>query len=463
MTHIRFISTTTFVPTNGPADENESSRSRQRIELTPWDLQLLLLDPIQKGLLFHKPNSLCSDRQFTTNTSTLIDHLKATFSAALDIFHPLAGRLAPVQNDADQSQNSSFFLDCNGEGAEFIHAVVDGVTVADILEPIYTPDDIVYSFFPMNGTVNYDGISKPLLAVQVTELVDGIFIGCTINHTAADGSSFWHFFNTWSQISRRGGIDGGNLISRTPPPVFDRRCLDGIIEFPIRIPSSQLENRKRYTPPPLKQRMFRFSKETIAELKAKANSEMKTDKISSLQALLAHLWVSVTRNRNLNSVEEVTYTIIVGTRRRVEPKLADEYMGNSVLFGNVKSTAGELIKNGIGWAAWKMNRVIAFQTSEEVRKFLKNWEKSPKVPKLSEMVDPARLVTGSSPQFNVFGNDFGWGKPIAVRSGPGNKSDGKLTVFPGAEEGSIDFEACLSPQTLQALAGDTEFVKTLAS
>ncbi|KAH7520207.1 uncharacterized acetyltransferase At3g50280 [Ziziphus jujuba] len=457
MTQITFISTTTIRPTNHAADENELTQS-QRIDLTPWDLQLLLVDPIQKGLLFHKPNSLCSDKQFTTNSSTLIDHLRATFSTALDIFYPLAGRLALVQNDVDQSQTSSFFLDCNGEGAEFIHAVVDGVTVADILESINIPDDIVYSFFPMNGTVNYDGISKPLLAVQVTELVDGIFIGCTINHTAADGSSFWHFFNTWSQISRRRG-DGGEL-SR-PPPVFSRRFLDGIINLPIRIPSSQLEVNERINPP-LQQRMFHFPKKTIAELKAKANSEMNTDKISSLQALLAHLWVSVTRNRNLHSDEEVTYMIIVGTRGRVEPKLADEYMGNSVLFGLVKSKAGELAKNGIGWAAWKMNRVIALQTSEEVRKFLVDWEKCPKLPRVGERIDNTKCVTGSSPRFNVFGNDFGWGKPIAVRSGPGNKSDGKLTVFPGAEEGGIDVEACLSPETLQALAGDTEFVKTLA-
>ena len=48
---------------------------------------------------------------------------------------------------------------------------------------------------------------------------------------------------------------------------------------------------------------------------------------------------------------------------------------------------------------------------------------------------------------------------MAVRSGVGNKYDGKLTVFPGAEEGSIEFEACLSSETLQALAEDAEFTR----
>ena len=36
-------------------------------------------------------------------------------------------------------------------------------------------------------------------------------------------------------------------------------------------------------------------------------------------------------------------------------------------------------------------------------------------------------------------------------------------MFPGIEEGSMDFEACLSPETLQAMADDKEFMEALAS
>ncbi|EOX91482.1 Uncharacterized protein TCM_000658 [Theobroma cacao] len=71
------------------------------------------------------------------------------------------------------------------------------------------------------------------------------------------------------------------------------------------------------------------------------------------------------------------------------------------------------------------------------------------------------LVTSSSPRFNMYGNDFGWGKLIAVRSGPGNKFDGKITLFPGAEEGSIDIEACRCPETVEAMANDQEFMHTV--
>lgn len=110
---------------------------------------------------------------------------------------------------------SCFSINCNGDGGQFVHAAADGVGVADILDPVYVPEDIVSNFFSMNGILNYEGVSKPLLAVQVTKLVDGIFIGCTMNHSVVEGSSFWHFFNTWSKISRSGK-------NSEPPPIFDR-------------------------------------------------------------------------------------------------------------------------------------------------------------------------------------------------------------------------------------------------
>ncbi|CAI0450376.1 unnamed protein product [Linum tenue] len=71
------------------------------------------------------------------------------------------------------------------------------------------------------------------------------------------------------------------------------------------------------------------------------------------------------------------------------------------------------------------------------------------------------MALSSSPRFDVYGNDFGWGKPVAVRSGSGNKFDGKLTVYPGVENGSVDVEICLSPETAARLESDTEFMAAL--
>lgn len=447
MTHICFKSTSTI---RAAASPNESTR---RIELTPWDLQLLLVDHIQKGLLFFKPTS---SQEEELQGSSVINHLKTSLSRTLDIFYPLAGRLVMVENDDDKS--TSFFVDCNNLGAQFVHAVADDVTVADILDPIYVPD-IVNSFFLMNGILNHQGTSKPLLAVQVTELIDGIFIGCTLNHCVVDGSSFWHFFNTWSEISR------GNNINPTSisPPIFQRCYFDGIIDFPLHIPFHHNEiSDVRSIPPPLKQKVFHFSKKKISQLKAKANAEMSTNNISSLQAVLGHLWRSVVRNRHCSANQEAHYHVAVGMRQRIQPPLPEEYFGNAILLGTVTTTVENLLEHELGWVASQINKVIASQTVEEGRKCIEDWVKSPKISILRGVTCNA-LITGSSPRFNMYGNDFGWGRPIAVRSGAGNKFDGKLTVYPGMEEGSMDFEACLSPETLQAMIDDSEFMETFAS
>lgn len=120
------------------------------------------------------------------------------------------------------------------------------------------------------------------------------------------------------------------------------------------------------------------------------------------------------------------------------------------------------MEQGLGNAAWQMNRMVASHTEEKVKEFLETWTRSPKLITVSNFTKNA-LVTSSSPQFNIYGNDFGWGKPIAVRSGEANKSGGKITVYRGVEEGSIDIEACLSAETLEALSNDQEFMAAATS
>ncbi|KAL0416702.1 UNVERIFIED_CONTAM: putative acetyltransferase [Sesamum latifolium] len=392
-----------------PAATNEISVPR--LELTPWDLPLLLLDPIQKGILFYKPKS--------QDFQTLIHHLKTSLSRTLDFFSPLAGRLGTIEND---DNTTCFFVDCNNAGAEFTHAIVDALSVSDIVGPTYKPQ-IVSSFFPLNGVANYEGVSVPLLAVQVTELVDGFFIGCTANHAVIDGTSFWHFINSWSEISR------------------DQSLVHS------------------YVPPPLLERVFHFSRESVAKLKAKANAETGTDKISSLQALSAHLWRSVTRCRNQLSIQkansqELDLVLVVGTRSRIP--LPNAYFGNAVHVVKTVANECEILEiNGLGYAALKVNELVAQHSREATINLVEEWVRNPKI--FNKTMLSTFAIT-SSPRHNVYSADFGWGKPIAVRSGRGQKSDGKMTLFPAAEPGGIDVEACLAPATLKAMEADAEFM-----
>mgnify|MGYP003702441969 CR=1 FL=1 len=110
MEEIRLISTSVV---------QSSSHHCERIELTPWDLQVLLVGLIQNGLLFLKP---IPSQQQQLLANTIVDHLKISFSRKLNLFPILAGRLYIIKKD---DSTSSFFVDCNNVGAHFIHAVTE--------------------------------------------------------------------------------------------------------------------------------------------------------------------------------------------------------------------------------------------------------------------------------------------------------------------------------------------------
>lgn len=79
---------------------------------------------------------------------------------------------------------------------------------------------IVQSFCDHDRAINHDGQTTSLLTIQVTELIDGIFIGCSVNHMIVDGTSYHHFLNTWCEILKLHGKIVGHSILH--PPVLKR-------------------------------------------------------------------------------------------------------------------------------------------------------------------------------------------------------------------------------------------------
>nr|KYP44929.1 putative acetyltransferase At3g50280 family [Cajanus cajan] len=406
MEAVQVISTTTIqAPSN-----NINHNSPHKIDLTPWDLQFLPIETIQKGLLFRNQN----------HTPNQIKNLQHSLSSTLAFFPPLAGRLAVFQHD---DNTVSSHIACNNAGVLFVHAVAPNTTVADILKPNYVPP-VVHSFFPLNGVKNYEGTSQPLLAVQVTELVDGVFIALTMNHVVADGKSFWHFVNSWAEISR-----GSREISKLPSL---ERCflILSDTETPIRFPFRKEEEKQHSQNLNPRERVFHFTKEKMAQLKSKANAEANTDKISSLQALLTLLWRTVTRCKEASVVT---------------------------------MKAGELLEGGVGKAAWEMNKVISLHSHDTIKNHNECWVRRPRVLTLPSGDSSNYLITSSSPRFNIYGNDFGWGKAEAVRIGGGHRRSGMITVFGGAEEGSIDIAVDLPYEILEAMGNDPEFMDFMSN
>ena len=426
--------------------------SKEPLYFTPWDLVMLSVHYIQKGLLFSKPPQANEDGNFMED---LLDKLKHSLSLALVHFYPLAGRFKTVKNENPDS--CLVYVDCNNSpGAKFIYATLD-LTVSDILSPTDVPL-VVQSFFDLDRAVNHDGHTVSLVSIQVTELVDGVFVGCTMNHAIADGTSYWNFFNMWSEIFQA----QGNITPISRPPIFKRWFPEGYgpkINLPYSHPDEFIG---RYEAPELRERVFHFSTEAIAKLKVKANAEYNTNKISSFQALSALVWRSITRLRNLPPEQVTSCRLAANNRSRLDPPISENYFGNVIYPIRAFTTAGELLEHDLGWAAWKVHEAVVNHNDKTIRGYLDAWLQSPRVYHLGQLFDPFSVMMGSSPRFNKYGIQFGMGKALALRSGYANKFSGKVSCYPGREGGgSIDLEMCLPPATMCALESDKEFMESV--
>ncbi|PVH31890.1 hypothetical protein PAHAL_9G253000 [Panicum hallii] len=405
-------------------------RPRERIPLTTWDLSLLSADYIQKGLLFAPP---------PFSTARLVDHLQAALADALAAYHPVAGRLATDQHrdDAGRVVGFSVSVDCAGQGVEILEAVAEGVAIADVLPPDADVPRVVQSFFPLDDGVNYDGHECPLFVVQVTELADGVFVGFVYNHALSDGTAFWDFISAWAETARATAARGAPVRA-----LVARRWRGGAGRAPLRRPV--WADREAYS---------------AAAAATRADAALLGGVSGGAQgAGAAGAPGSRGRGRGGRGDEEVVFRASTNNRARLRPPLPAEYFGNAI---NAVSTeavrASELLARGHGWAAAAVGRAVAAHGDAGIRARAAAWAAEPGLSAF-RLFDPNGMFVSSSPRFDMYGCDFGWGKALAARSGKGNKYDGKVSLFPGREGGGgIDAEVVLAPEHMAALELDEEF------
>ncbi|KAM0882003.1 hypothetical protein ACQ4PT_032615 [Festuca glaucescens] len=325
---------------------------------------MITVDHIQKGVLLPKPPTTGGQGRLH---AAAVEHLASSFARALGRFYPFAGRLAvtPGRNDYDEGSPKSLVvsLRCSGEGAEFVHAVAPGVTAA-----LCVPR-VVWSFFQLNGVLGADAIadSRPVMAAQVTELADGVFVALSLNHAVADGTAFWRRF-----------------------------------------------------------------------------------------ALLAHLWRAACRARKLAPGQETLYSLLVGCGARVDG-VPTAYAGNAVTHAAAQSPAGDILDRGLGWAAWLLNRAVASFDERSARDKLASWPGEPSFPSIKAFSATAHTSFADGELAAV--RRVRERLQVTVRSGAGNKLDGKVTVYEGrGGAGSMALEVCLAPEALARLVADEEFM-----
>ena len=189
-----------------------------------------------------------------------------------------------------------------------------------------------------------------------------------------------------------------------------------------------------------------------------AGDEVGAAAVTKFQALSSLLWRCVGRPRRLEPDQDTVCHFAIDNRERLRPPLPAGYFGNSVYAISTEAVcASELLARGHGWAAAAVGRAVAAHGDAGIRARAAAWEAEPGLSAF-RLFDPNGMFVSSSPRFDMYGCDFGWGKALAARSGKGNKYDGKVSLFPGREGGGgIDAEVVLAPEHMAALELDEEF------
>ncbi|KAL1531403.1 BAHD acyltransferase DCR-like [Salvia divinorum] len=407
---------------------------RKECQLVTFDLPYLAFYYNQKLLLY----------KGSDDGGAALEKLKDGLAVVLEEFHQLAGKL-----EKDEDGVFKVVYDDDMEGVEVAEAAAEAVDVAEL-----TAEEGFSRFMellPYNGVLNLEGLQRPLLAVQITKLKDGLAMGLAFNHAILDGTSTWNFMSSWASICN-------GATSVPVPPFLDRtKARNTRVKLDLSQPSDAPEHANSASnAPALRGKVFKFSASAIDRIKTKVNGASKP--FSTFQSLSAHVWQAVTRARELGPTDYSVFTVFADCRKRVDPPMPESYFGNLIQAIFTVTRAGLILSSPTEFGAGLIRGAIESHNAEAIAKRNEEWESKPVIFGYKD-AGVNCVAVGSSPRFQVYGVDFGWGSPESVRSGLNNRFDGMVYLYPGKSGGgSIDVEISLEAKTMEKLEKDNDFL-----
>ncbi|CAI9111769.1 OLC1v1012081C1 [Oldenlandia corymbosa var. corymbosa] len=330
--------------------------------------------------------------------------IKTALAETLVFYYPFAGRLR-------EGSGGKLMVECTGEGVMFIEADAD-VTLDGFGEEIRPPFPCMKELiFNVPGT---DGIlHSPLLLIQVTRLQCGGFIfGLRLNHTMSDACGLVQFMTAVSEIAR--GASTPSIL-----PVWSRELL----QYPRNPPKlTNVQDDEHNSPGSDSEatqisvvdgndkimvcRSFFFGPSEISTLRTFLPQHIHSQ-YSTFEVLTACLWRCRTIALEIDPNERVGILFCVNARSKFDPPLPKGYYGNVLAVPLALTTAGELMKNSLGYAA-ELVMKAKLEVTEEYMKYDASLlvMKGRPIPNISSPI----LVTDLR-RIGLDEVDFGWGKP----------------------------------------------------
>ncbi|KAK1366585.1 BAHD acyltransferase DCR [Heracleum sosnowskyi] len=420
MFKVRFLSKAYVKP--------KKSLGKKFCQLVTFDLPYLSVQYTQKILIYRG-----------VEFEDMVEKLKDGLSVVLQDFYQLAGNLGKDQDGVLRVE-----YDDDSNGVEVVVASMEARTVSELMAA-ESANDLI-NLVPLTGVYNLEGFHRPLLAIQLTKLKDGLVLGCAFNHGVLDGTSMWHFMTSWANTCNR----SQTLLI---PPFLNRTAArNSRVPFNFQPPKQDL--------PLVRDKIFKFSNFKIEEMKSivNLNPSDTSNPISTFQALSSHAWRAITRARQLKQDDHSVLTVFADIRKRINPPMPKTYFGNLIQAAFAVSTVGLLLTQPPLYSAKLIQKAIGLKDAKDIDETSKLFERSPKIFRLED-AGPNSVLMASSPRFEIYNVDFGWGRPESVRSGINNRFDGMVFLHEGKSGGkSIDVDISLPANTMQKLEADKEFL-----
>lgn len=323
------------------------------------------------------------------------------------------------------------------------------------------------------NTKDSDGLHKPIMAVQCTELAcGGLVLAAKIAHPLADITALTRFVRDWASVSRA-------MLNETPlpvlTPIFTPSRLDasaaGDIDtddadpditkdayslplhrydwwalpgkppspYPLDLPSAgkPLPWSEWDTKAPVEQCTVHFSREQIDHLWHRTTNELSLAssdfKISKHDALLAHIWSCVVRARGLQDDQDPVHCdLVLGTRPAFG--LDDSFIGSPTMMLNIEMSASDVSSSqALGQIARRIRETVS--TVNDPKRLAAHlhtiaYEKSPQ--RIWQgFLGQRHIMVTTWARAGIYDIDFGFGSRIRYADGVVPCVDGCILIVDG--------------------------------
>ncbi|KAI9396266.1 hypothetical protein POPTR_004G103300v4 [Populus trichocarpa] len=406
-----------------PYFDSSESATELSLPLTFHDIMWLKFPPVER-IFFYKH----TESTPTFFNSVILPKLKHSLSHTLLHFLPLAGNL---------------------------------IWPPQAIKPIilYTPDDGVQltvaessaDFHLLSGNEVHEAAdSRPyipelpvtdskasVIALKITLFPNnGFCIGISAHHSVLDGKSSIMFIKAWAHFCKLGDEDKRQYpaLLTELTPVFDRIGIQdpeglGMVYLnnwlELKWPGVDLNPRSLQLLPAIVVRSssvratFELSREDIKKLRERVlanlvkegSNETHPVHLSTFVLVLAHGFGCILKAIGVQSNRKVIMRFAADCRARLDPPMHENYFGNCVSSCAAFTEAESLLEeNGFMYVAEMLSELV-----KTLEKGVLDGAKEKMARNMKEAAGGAALLSvAGSHQFEVYGTDFGWGKPEKV-------------------------------------------------